>query len=127
MNIKFLKCRTCNKLVEVIQDSDSKLICCNNEMIELIPGTIDASKEKHVPIYKLEQNAIEISLGEIEHPMQEEHYISFVEISSNHGIKRSNLKINQSPIVKFSLLDYEQVDSIYAYCNLHGLWKKDVK
>ena len=92
-------------------------------MQELIPGTVDASLEKHVPVYKVENNKVIVNVGSVVHPMIEEHYIEWVSLVTNKGVERKFLKPNEEPTVSFVILEDEKVEEVYAYCNLHGLWK----
>ncbi len=92
-------------------------------MKEIIPGTSDAAKEKHVPLYIKEGNNIIVTVGEIEHPMTEEHYIEWVSIQTKFGNQRKALNPGEKPKVCFALCDGDEIEAVYAYCNLHGLWK----
>ena len=85
---------------------------------------IEASKEKHIPVYKEEGNRIIVSVGEVEHPMQEEHYIEWISVQTKFGNQRKALKPNNKPEICFSICDGDEVEYVYAYCNLHGLWVK---
>ena len=93
----------------------------DSSLKEVIVRGVDASKEKHVPMVVLDGNIVKISVGSIEHPMTEDHYIEFIEIETKNGIQRKNLKPNDKPYAEFILLDDEFVNA-YAYCNLHGMW-----
>ncbi len=122
--MKFYKCNKCGNVIEMITDSGVKPLCCNEEMNELIPNASDGAHEKHVPIIEeLDGKAI-VKIGEVEHPMVETHYIEWVSIHTDRGIQRKKLNPFDKPIVEFSLFENEIVLSAYAYCNLHGLWKK---
>ena len=98
-------------------------MCCGEKMQEIIPGTVEASKEKHIPVYKIEGNKVIVKVGEIEHPMQEEHYIEWVSIQTKFGNQRKALKLNNNTEVCFTICDGDEVENVFAYCNLHGLWK----
>lgn len=93
-------------------------------MDEIIPGNVDASKEKHIPQYEINGNVVTVSVGSILHPMIQEHYIEWVVLKTQNSTLIKYLKPNQNPIVKFTLEDGDIIEAVYAYCNLHGLWKK---
>lgn len=92
-------------------------------MYELIPGTTDAAREKHVPVYSVENGTVSVNVGEIDHPMLAEHYIEWVSLQTKFGNQRKQLKPGNEPSVTFALSDGDEVEAVYAYCNLHGLWK----
>lgn len=123
MEIKFLKCNRCGNIVAVVKESGVKIQCCGKDMEEIIPGTVEASKEKHIPVYLVNGNEVTIRVGSVDHPMQDVHYIEWVMLQTKFGNQRRMLKPNDAPEVKFALLDNDEVVAVYAYCNLHGLWK----
>lgn len=122
--MKFYKCLHCGNIVEMIKDTNVPLFCCGEKMMELIPGSIDGAKEKHIPLIKEDDGLVTVNVGEIDHPMLPEHYIEWIIVHTDRGIYRKHLKPNDKPEAKFALLENEIVLSSYAYCNLHGLWKK---
>ena len=126
MQKKFLICKTCGNLIEMISDSGVTPNCCNNEMIELIANTTEAATEKHIPVIEINGDIATITIGEILHPMTEEHFIPWIYLETNKGIRRKNLKPNDEPKCEFKLSNDEKVISAYAYCNLHSLWKKEL-
>ena len=89
-----------------------------NESISLV----EASREKHIPVYKGEGNKVFVDVGSIAHPMIEEHFIEWVSIQTKFGNQRKQLTPGSEPKVCFSLCDGDEVEAVYAYCNLHGLW-----
>ena len=91
-------------------------------MPELKAGVTDAAVEKHVPVYTLDSNLVHV-VGEIKHPMLEEYFIEWITLNTNQGVYRKQLNPGQEPVADFCLCDGEQVEEVYAYCNLHGLWK----
>ena len=123
MEIKFLKCNRCGNIVAVVKESGVKIQCCGSAMEEIIPGTVEASKEKHIPVYSVNGNEVTVRVGSVDHPMQDVHYIEWVMLQTKFGNQRRVLKPNDAPEVKFALLDNDEVVAVYAYCNLHGLWK----
>ena len=122
--MKFYICRHCGKIVAVVKDSACGVMCCGQKMEELIPGTTEAAKEKHIPVYTVENNIVTVKVGEIDHPMLDNHYIEWVVLQTNQGNQRKTLKPGDKPEVKFAILDGEEVEAVLAYCNLHSLWKK---
>ena len=98
------------------------VICCGELMPELKAGVTDAAVEKHVPVYTLDGNLVHV-VGEIKHPMLEEYFIEWITLNTNQGVYRKQLNPGQEPVADFCLCDGEQVEEVYAYCNLHGLWK----
>jgi superoxide reductase len=121
--MKILKCSICGKVVEVVSDTDAKSVCCGKEMQELIPGTSDGAVEKHVPIVEISESAVTVTVGEVEHPMLDAHYIEWIAVVTKEGTQRKYLKPGDTPKAEFRLTETDQFESAYAYCNLHGLWK----
>ena len=93
-------------------------------MEELEPNTQDGAHEKHLPVYKVEGNIVSVKVGEVTHPMLEAHYIEWIVVETNKGFQIKYLKPEQEPKAEFKLAQGETVEAVYAYCNLHGLWKK---
>ena len=110
-------------IVEKVKDKGVPVICCGEPMQELKAGVTDAAVEKHVPVYTIEGSHVHVVVGETKHPMLEEHFIEWITLNTNQGIYRKQLNPGQEPIADFCLCDGEQVEEVYAYCNLHGLWK----
>ena len=123
MEMKFYRCKHCGQIVAIVKKTGAPLICCGEEMEEIIPCTVDASHEKHIPVYKVEGDLVTVNVGSIEHPMIDAHYIEWVAIQTTSGNQRKLLKPNDKPTVEFKILDTDKVIAVYAYCNLHGLWK----
>ncbi|NLV49512.1 MAG: desulfoferrodoxin [Clostridiales bacterium] len=122
---RFFICKHCGNLVGKIFDSGVSMICCGDEMTELIPGTTDASLEKHVPVITVSGNIVTVEIGSIPHPMEEAHYIQWVYIQSKKGGQRKCLNPGEAPKVSFALTEDDEVLAAYEYCNLHGLWKAE--
>lgn len=122
--MKFYKCLHCGNIVEMVLDKGVTPSCCGESMKELIPNSVDASNEKHVPVIIEGDNKVTVKIGEVLHPMSEEHYIEWILIHTDRTIQRKYLRPNSESVAEFALLDDEIVLSAYAYCNLHGLWKK---
>lgn len=121
---KLLRCSKCGKIVAVVNDVPVPTICCGQPMEQLVANPSDGgAKEKHVPVYKVEGNIVEVKVGEIQHPFVEGHYIQFILIETNLGRQKKDLTFKDAPEAKFALLDGEKLLGVYAYCNLHGLYK----
>jgi len=120
---KFYICKNCGNIVGLINNGGGSLVCCGDQMNELVPNTTDASVEKHVPVIMIDGNKITVEIGSAPHPMTEQHYIEWVYIQTDKGGQRKVLEPGDNPCVEFVLTDDDNVESAYAYCNLHGLWK----
>ena len=121
-NQKFYLCQICQNLISFIDNKGASVECCGSEMTELVPNTVDASKEKHVPDCSLSGDALTVNVGSAPHPMTPEHNIAFVYVETANGGQRKSLAVNGAPSCKFTFADDKPV-AVYAYCNLHGLWK----
>lgn len=124
MKQKFLICRHCGNLVALLRDQGVPIYCCGEEMQALIPGTAEASGEKHIPVYRVEGNTVHVTVGAAEHPMTKEHYIQWICLETEHGIQYAHLSPEDEPRAKFSLCEGDEVRAVYAFCNLHDLWRK---
>ena len=123
MEMKFYRCAHCGKIIAVVKESGVPVMCCGQKMQEIIPGTADASPEKHVPVYEVKDNIVTVTVGSAAHPMAEEHYIEWVSLQTKGGNQRKALKPGDEPKVRFAILEGDEVEAVYAYCNLHSLWK----
>ena len=123
MEQKFYICEHCGNIIAMVKNSGVPVMCCGQKMKELIPGSVDASLEKHVPVYLVEGNKVVVTVGSVEHPMLEEHYIEWISIQTKYGNQRKVLKPGDKPTICFRICDGDEVEAVYAYCNLHGLWK----
>ncbi|MCR5481225.1 MAG: desulfoferrodoxin [Clostridia bacterium] len=121
--MKFFVCETCGNFVGMIKESGVPMMCCGKKMTELVPGTSDASAEKHVPVCKVSGNKVTVNVGSVDHPMEDVHYIEWIALETAKGAQRKLLKPGEKPCVEFALTDDDSVVAAYAYCNLHGLWK----
>jgi superoxide reductase len=115
------KCDVCGNIVEVLVGGKGQLVCCNQPMKQMIENTVDAAKEKHVPVVEKAANGIKVKVGSVAHPMEEKHYIQFIELIVDGKIYRQFLAPGQAPEAFFEITG----DKVTAreYCNLHGLWK----
>lgn len=123
--MKFYKCNHCQNLIEMVDDRKVNPVCCGEKMMELVPGKVDASLEKHVPVVEIKDGVVKVMVGSVAHPMTEEHLIEWIVVETDKGVYRKNLKAGEAPMARFMLLDDEKVVNVYAYCNLHGLWQKN--
>ena len=124
MATKFFKCRHCGNVIEKVVDKGVPVVCCGERMEELIPNTVEASGEKHVPVVTLvEDKTIKVEVGSIAHTMLPEHHIAFVYVETERGGIRVNLTDKPEAVI---YLGDEKPVAVYEYCNLHGLWKTEL-
>ena len=122
---KFFKCVHCGNLAALIEDKNVPIVCCGEKMTLLVPNSVDASNEKHVPAATLTGDKLDVQVGSVPHPMTDDHYITFVYVGCENGGQRKGLKPGSEPKAAFSFADDKPL-TVYAYCNLHGLWKADL-
>ena len=122
---KYYICEKCGNLVEKIEDSGVPMVCCGQKMTKIEAGTVEASREKHIPVASVEGDVVKVVVGSVEHPMAEEHSILWIELKTDKGVQRKHLKPGEPPVVSFALAGEKPLE-VYAYCNLHGLWKAEV-
>lgn len=126
MAVKFFKCLTCGNVAVKLFDSKVPMFCCGKKMEELVPNTVDASGEKHVPVVtKLDGGKIKVEVGSVAHPMVPEHFIAFIFVETDKGGMYVDLKGKQEAVAEITVGD-EKVVAVYEYCNLHGLWKVEL-
>ena len=125
-NVKFFVCEHCGNVVEKVEDHGVPVMCCGKKMAELVPGVVEASHEKHIPVAKVEGNLVKVAVGLVEHPMAEEHSILWVYLETCCGVYRKYLEVGKPPVAHFALAEGEKPIAAYAYCNLHGLWKAEI-
>ena len=124
MATKFFKCRHCGNVVTKVVDSGVPVVCCGEKMEELIPNTVDASGEKHIPVVtRIDDCSIKVEVGSVAHPMLPEHHIAFIYVETEKGGMYVNL--TDKPEAEITVGD-EKVIAVYEYCNLHGLWKTEL-
>lgn len=121
--MKFYICEHCGNIVEMIEDAGVPVSCCGQNMTELVPGTSDGAAEKHVPVVAVDGNKVTVTVGEVEHPMLDAHYIVWIAIETSKGAQRKMLQPSEAPKAEFLLAEGETLVATYAYCNLHGLWR----
>ena len=124
--MKFYVCNHCGNIVQYVKNKGVPVVCCGEKMSELIPGTSDGAAEKHVPAVKVEGSKVTVTVGSVEHPMQDVHYIEWVILETEKGYQKVDLKPDQPPVAEFIVPEGDKPVAAYEYCNLHGLWKADI-
>ena len=124
--MKFYRCEHCGNIIIKLHDSGVPVVCCGQPMTELVPGATDGAYEKHVPAVTVDGSVVKVQVGEVEHPMMEEHYIQFIVLETSSGYQIKNLKAGDKPVAEFTLTAGDKAVAVYEYCNLHGLWVKEV-
>ena len=124
MATKFYKCRHCGNVIMKVVDSRVPVVCCGEKMEELVPGIMEASVEKHLPVITwLDFNVMKVEVGSVAHPMLPEHHIAFIYVETEHGGIRVDLKDKPEAVIA---LGEEKAVAVYEYCNLHGFWKTEL-
>ncbi len=124
--LKFFYCKHCGNLVQMVQNTGVPVVCCHEPMLELVANTADAAQEKHVPVAELENGVLNVCVGSVEHPMNDEHYIQFVCVETDCGTLLTYLSPDDAPKAQFVIPPCQTPLAVYEYCNLHGLWKLDL-
>lgn len=125
MEQKFYICKNCGNIVAYVNNVGVPVFCCGKKMEELVPGTTEASTEKHIPVIEVEGNMVTVTVGAVAHPMAAEHFIQWISLETNQGNQRKVLIPGNEPKAVFMITDEDEVKAAYAYCNLHGLWKAE--
>ena len=125
MKTKFYICRHCGNMIGMIKDAGVPVVCCGQKMDDLVPNTVEASGEKHLPAVTVGDGIVNVNVGSVDHPMIPEHYIEWVYVETERGGQRKALNPGEAPHVTFALGDDKAV-AVYAYCNIHGLWMTEV-
>lgn len=123
---KFFLCKHCGNLVGLIHSSGAPLTCCGDHMTELVANTSDGATEKHVPQAAVDKNSVKVNVGSVDHPMLPEHYIEWIYLKTNQGGHRKCLEPGMAPNITFALSEGEEALTVFAYCNLHGLWSAEI-
>ncbi len=118
--LQVYKCMVCGNIVEVLHAGKGQLVCCGKPMVLMEAKKEDAGKEKHVPVVEYREGKTAVKIGEVEHPMEEEHYIEWIEVVSEDGVCRKHLKPGDKPEVEFE----GKFNKVRIYCNVHGLWER---
>ena len=121
----FYICEHCGNIIEKIVDKGVPVVCCGQKMTKIEAGTVDASREKHIPKVELDGDTVKVTVGSVVHPMSAEHYIEWIYLETEKGIQRKHLTPDDAPTAIFKIADDKPV-AVFAYCNLHGLWKAEI-
>ena len=121
--MEFFRCNHCGQIIGKVKDKNVPIICCGEAMSKIEANTTDAAMEKHVPVGEVKGNIVEVTVGSTAHPMLEEHFIEWVALETKTGNQRKKLNPGDEPKVSFAIVDGDEVLNVYAYCNLHSLWK----
>lgn len=123
LKVEFFICNHCGNIIAMIKDKGVPIKCCGENMQEITAGASEGAQEKHIPVYHIDGETVTVSVGEVAHSMTPEHYIDWVCIETEEGFQLKKLTPDMSPKVSFSLTKDDKVKSVYAFCNLHRLWK----
>ena len=124
-NVRFFRCSHCGNIITLVQDNGVPVMCCGQQMEELIPGTSDGAHEKHVPAVNVEGDVVTAKIGSVEHPMLDVHYIQWICLVTDKGVHFRSLLPGEAPEAVFTVPG-EKPAAVYEYCNLHGLWKTEL-
>lgn len=119
--LEVYRCELCGNIVEVLHGGAGELVCCGQPMTHLVENTVDAAKEKHVPVIEKIDGGYLVKVGSVPHPMEEKHYIEWIELHAGGKVQRQFLQPGDAPEAKF--VSDEKDVSAREYCNLHGLWR----
>jgi len=119
--LQIYKCNVCGNMVEVLHGGKGELVCCGKPMALLVENTVDAAKEKHIPVMEKIPGGIKVKVGSVAHPMEEKHYIEWIEVIADGKAYIQFLKPGEAPEAKFNV-EASQI-TIREYCNIHGVWK----
>lgn len=122
--MNFYICKQCSNIITSIGKSEISATCCGQSMELLKVGNIDAAKEKHIPVMEIKNDSIIVKVGEITHPMTEEHLIQWIALETESSFIIEYLKKNEDPTIVFHT--NQKIKNVYSYCNLHGLWVKEL-
>ena len=121
--MKFYRCEGCGKLAVIYRTSACPTKCCGEPMVEVVPGTSDGAREKHVPVISKDGALVTVEVGEAVHPMLEAHYIEWILLETTQGYQKKDLKSGMEPKAVFALAPGEEPVAAYESCNLHGIWE----
>ncbi len=125
--MKFYRCSHCGNIIAFVKNKGVPVMCCGQKMEEIVANTVEASTEKHLPVITVVGNLVKVNVGSVNHPMEDKHYIEWIALHTKEGNQRKELSPNGSPNAEFALCESDEPIAVYAYCNLHGLWKTEVK
>ena len=121
--MRFYICKHCGNIIAYVENEGVPVMCCGEQMQEIIPGSVEASEEKHLPVITVEDDTVTVFVGNVTHPMTKDHYIKWIVLETKEGNQRKKLHPDELPKAVFKITDGDGVISAYSYCNLHGLWK----
>ena len=122
--MKFFKCNKCGQVIVSLNDKSDNITCCGEPVRVLKAGEVDGAVEKHVPVYNLDGDKLNVQVGEVIHPMENDHYIEFIVYEYSNGYDSVKLNPGDEPKAVFN---YKGKGNIYEYCNKHGLWKSEIE
>lgn len=125
--MKLYVCPICGNVVEKIVDKGVPVVCCGKPMVELTANTTEGALEKHVPVLSIDGDKLHVKVGEVSHPMTDEHLITTIIAVFNNQVLRVDLTSADQPEAVFAIGDYKGTIEVYEYCNLHGLWKATIE
>lgn len=124
--MKFYICESCGNIITFLNDTGIPVMCCGMDMEELIPNSSNAAEEKHMPVVTVDNNKVIVEIGTVEHPMTEGHFIEWIIVETTKGVQSVKLSHTDKPKAEFELANDAKLIAVYGYCNLHGLWKKQL-
>lgn len=127
MKLRFYHCEVCGKTIAVFSDSDTPTDCCGYAMQELISGMTDGAAEKHIPVYRMDGSTLLVRVGSESHPMTDVHSICWVGLETAQGFQFKELHPGELPLACFSICPEDEARTVYAFCDLHGLWCAEVE
>ena len=125
-DVRFFICKHCGNIITMVHNAGVPVVCCGEKMSELVPGSTDAATEKHVPVVEVNGNEVKVKVGSVAHPMEEKHFIQWIYLQTKEGVQSKHLKPHENPETVFALTAGDKAVAAYEYCNLHGLWKKEL-
>lgn len=126
MRKKFYVCKHCGNIIVLVKNSGVPVYCCGEKMEEMVANTVEASMEKHIPVIRVVGQKVTVTVGSVKHPMTKEHLIEWILLETQEGSQRKVLTSEDEPVAEFYIGENDKVLAAYAYCNLHGLWKKEL-
>ncbi len=124
--MKFYICPEKQTVIEVVEGQQAPLTCDGKPMEELVPNSTEAAVEKHMPVLSIENGELKVCVGEVEHPSIEKHWIPFVAVKAGDLVLRRSIKATEKPEAVFPLGNFKGEVEVYAWCNLHGIWKATI-
>ena len=122
--MKFYRCGHCGNIMTLLTSGGVPVICCGEKKRQMRAGSVEASLEKHIPVYSVEKQIVRVQIGDAPHPMEQEHWIEWIVLETNYGYSVRHLYPGNKPEAVFALVQGETVKGIYEYCNIHGLWSR---